>query len=114
MSDWIERTNWMCPVPLSAFVEITGRNKQDVKRGAAIDFEWGYDLDGESNIHYYRVLSQFHSKVAELQTKFVEVRLPETSIMLEFPDAQTCNLMMVWWEESGAVLFDDYVKSLQD
>lgn len=114
MGEWIERTHWGMPVSINDYVEICGRDKSQVKRGRALDFEWGYDPDGEGNIHYYRVLSSFRSTVQELQTKSVEVRLPTDSIVMKLPDEQTCGLMMIWWEQKGAAEFYKWVDYLEE
>jgi hypothetical protein len=112
--EWIERTHWSIPVPLSAYVEICGRDKTQTKRGSATDFGWGYDPDGEGNIHFYRVLSTFQSTATELQTKSVEVRLPTDSIVMKLADESTCGLMMIWWEQKGAAEFYKWLDTLQE
>ena len=45
MTDWIERTHWSMPVPMSAYVEICGRDKTQTKCGTAHEFNWGGDED---------------------------------------------------------------------
>ena len=114
MTDWIERTHWSMPVPMSAYVEICGRDKTQTKRGAAHEFNWGYDPDGEGNIHYYKVLSSFNHTVTELQTKAAAVRLPDNDIAMKFADDSTCDLFMIWWEKQGAAEFYKMLDILGD
>lgn len=113
MSDWIERKNWSCPVPLGSYVEVCGHDKTQVKRGEAVEFNWGYDPDGEGSIHYYKVLSSFDKCAKQLQTKIVEVSLPYNQTLMEFPDEKACGLFMIWWGKQGAKQFYKWHDSLR-
>ena len=113
MSEWIERKNWSRPVSASTYVEICGRDQTQTKRGAAADFSWNYDPDGEGNIHFYKVLSSFATKAKELQTKMVEVQLPDNELVIRMPDMSTCGLFMDWWEKQGVEKFYEWHDSLE-
>ena len=114
MSEWIQRNDWHKPVSDHTYVEISGRDRKETRRGFARDFFWGYNEDGEGNIHYYRVLSELALTAKQRQTIIVEIPLPCNEILQRFPDDITASLFMVWWRSDGVRLFYEYIDSLEE
>ena len=114
MSDWIERKNWFKPnLPDFAFVEIKGHSG-DVKFGQVVDFCWDRDPDGEGTITHYRLISQFSSKIEELQSVPIKSRVPDDSVLLKFANIQNASLMMIWWEKFGILNFRKWLIELEN
>lgn len=112
MIKWIERSHWSMPVDENCYVEIANRDKTEIRRGLAKEFNWSYDPDG-NNIHFYRVLSCLSIKIEKLQTQVVKVNTSDNEVVNVFPDAETCSLFMVWWHEKGTKEFYDWIDTIE-